>query len=327
MSKPLSIGDAIEGFHLAAVVHGLDQLGVLDAMSQRATVADLAAASGVDAVLLAVALEFVAGRTQLVEREGDGYVVTQDWSDYARACVRQYVGAYGRLALHAAAVLRNPRTGPTLVNHEQQARSYGAAPTVSRFVADLVLQLDLVPTLDLGCGSGMMLVELGRRDAGFVGWGVDNSAAMCDEARARIAASGLGDRISVLQGDALDPGSLEDLAAAGVRCITATSLLNELWGARGGGPAVAVWVRSMAAIFPGRALVVADYFGRLGHVPPPWPSSSAVHDLVQALSGQGIPPPNHDAWRDAYRDAGAELLHMVEDENRSFFIHLLRLSP
>jgi SAM-dependent methyltransferase len=321
----LSLRDAVEGFHLAGVVRGLDQLGVLDAMECSATPAELAATTGVDADLLGVMLEFLAGRTNLVQRDEGSYRVTTEWSDYARACVRQYVGAYGRLATHVVGLLRDPSTGPRLIDQDEHARSYRRAPTASSLVADLILQLGLTSTLDLGCGSGSMLIELGRRDTDFVGWGVDSSEVMCDEARAQIATHGLDGRVTVVHADAFDATAVAALVPAQVRSITATSLLNELWGTRGGGPAVVAWLRTMAAAFPGRAVVIADYFGRLGHVPPPWPGFAAVHDFVQALSGQGIPPPDHGAWRRTYEEAGVALLHMVEDENASFFIHLLRL--
>lgn len=325
MSDRISIADATEGFHIAALVRGLDELGVLDAMALPAVPADLAAAARADPRLLRLTLEYLAGRTNLVRREGECFVITSEWNDYARAHVRQYVGAYGRLVLSSAAVLGDPETGPGLVDHDQHARSYSAAPTASGVVADLVRQLDLSPTLDLGSGTGAMLVELGVSDPDFVGWGVEKSKAMCDEARARIASHGLHDRVTVLQGDAFESGPLASLQHFEVRSITAISLLNELWGGSDGQAAVAAWLRRLAEIFPGRALVVCDYFGRLGHVAPPWRSWTALHDLVQTLSGQGVPPPDHDAWCEAYDQAGASLLHMIEDQDLSFFVHLVRL--
>src|SRR6266508_5680955 len=177
--KELSVEEILEGFHLASLLHGLDRLGVLDEMTSPTAPADLAATTHVDSELLCICLEYIAGRTTLVERDGRNYLVTVELNEYARACVRQYIGAYGRPSTEVAAVLRDPSVGPALVDHEEQARSYSRAPTAARLVADLVLQLDLTPTLDLGCGSASMLVELGCRRPDFVGWGVDASPEMC----------------------------------------------------------------------------------------------------------------------------------------------------
>ena len=322
-----SVHDAVEGFHVAALVAGLDRLGVLDAMAEPASPGDLAAPAGLDAGLLGLCLEYLAGVTDLVARRGERYAVTGRWDAYARACVRQYVGAYGPLSLDLAAVLRDATAGAGLVDRDEHARSFSGAPTVAGVVADLVLQLGLAPTLDLGCGAGGLLADLARRDPAFVGWGVDASPAMCAAARERLAGDGLAGRVTVVEGDAFDPAAVAAAVPAGeVRSITATSLLNELWGdGRDGRPTVAGWLRSLAGAFPGRAVVVTDYFGRLGRRPPPWPAPGALHDLVQALSGQGVPPADHDGWREAYREAGAQVLHLAEDGARSFFVHLLLL--
>jgi hypothetical protein len=322
--EALTVAEAVEGFHVAAIVRGLDELGVLDAMAAPATPADLAAAAHVDAALLRLCLEYLAGRSTLVRRRGDRYVVTDEWDAHARACVRQYVGAYGLSSIRLPTVLRDPGAGAALVDRTEHARSYAAAPTASVLVADVVHQLGLTPTLDLGCGRAAMLVELGRRDPRFVGWGVDASPEMCGAARAEVAAAGLDDRVTIIEADAFDAGVLAGLPVDGVRALTATSLLDGLWSGRGG-PTVASWLRSAAAAFPGCALVVADSFGRLGHGPPPWPWPTAVHDLVQALSGQGVPPPDHDGWCTAYEEAGALLAYRTEDERRSWFLHVVRL--
>jgi hypothetical protein len=52
MADELSIGEAVEGFHLAALVRGLDEVGALDAMTSPTTAADIAEANRVDAHLL-----------------------------------------------------------------------------------------------------------------------------------------------------------------------------------------------------------------------------------------------------------------------------------
>jgi hypothetical protein len=319
------VSEAVEGFHVAAVLAGLDDLGVLDALTAPRTARAVANALHVDSELLRLCLELLAGRTDVIDAAGGRYVVTPAWDAHAKATIRQYVRAYGAPSLQLPWVLGDPRAGADLVDLPAHARSYAGAPTVASLVADVVLQLDLVPTLDLGCGPASLLVGLARRHEGFVGWGVDANAEMGAEARRTADAEGFGDRITILDGDVLDPAAVYSAVGAGVRSITAVSLLNGLWGSAPSGATVTRWLASLADAFPGRALIVADYFGRLGHVPPPWPPGVAVHDLVQALTGQGVPPPDHDAWRAAYDRAGVRLLHMIEDERSTFFIDVLHL--
>ena len=72
--------------------------------------------------------------------------------------------------------------------------------------------LELVPTrpirtaLDLGCGPGPQTVVLGEHLPDATILALDITPSMVDEARRRIAAAGLGDRVRAEVGDLLDPG-------------------------------------------------------------------------------------------------------------------------
>lgn len=58
------------------------------------------------------------------------------------------------------------------------------------------------PLLELMCGTGRLLLPLA--EAGFTITGVDSSPAMLEIARAHVQEAGLGDRITLLQGDVRD---------------------------------------------------------------------------------------------------------------------------
>ena len=55
------------------------------------------------------------------------------------------------------------------------------------------------PILELGCGTGRVLVPLARQGYGITG--VDVSPGMLEVARRKIAAENLGDRVTLLEGD------------------------------------------------------------------------------------------------------------------------------
>ncbi len=70
---------------------------------------------------------------------------------------------------------------------------------------DLLLTFaDIVgdPILELGCGSGRILVPLA--EAGFYVVGLDRSATMLARARSRLADAGVSDRVTLFQGDLAD---------------------------------------------------------------------------------------------------------------------------
>src|SRR5579884_2028833 len=57
------------------------------------------------------------------------------------------------------------------------------------------------PILEIGCGTGRVLIPLA--EAGFRVVGVDVSSAMLAIARDKVAASGVGDHVELVQADAL----------------------------------------------------------------------------------------------------------------------------
>ena len=84
-------------------------------------------------------------------------------------------------------------------------------------------------------------------------------------------------------------------------------------------------VVTLSGDLPGRALLVSDYYGCLGQRDGRWFPKTALHDFVQVISGQGVPPPNLESWQAIYADAGCGLVHALEDDNASGFIHIVRL--
>jgi SAM-dependent methyltransferase len=72
------------------------------------------------------------------------------------------------------------------------------------FDADIALLLNFAevvgdPILELGCGSGRLLVPLA--EAGFNVTGLDNSRPMLDRAEGAIQKAGVGDRVTLFEGD------------------------------------------------------------------------------------------------------------------------------
>ena len=320
-----SVFDLAEGFYLAHALLAFERNGVLRALARPATAAALARQHHIHAGLLLAALELLAARTNLITCRRGRFQLTDDYDDYARFVVHQYLGAYGPAAAALDSALRKPRLAAGLIDRRQHAKAFEDTPTLScGLIADLIVQLGFNDVLDLGCGNGALLAELTRRVRRFRGWGLDSNPAMCVLARKRLKMAPGASPVRIFRGDSRRPdAAIPASVARHVRTLTAASLANEFF--RSGNREVERWLARLKAIFPGRTLLIGDYYGQLGYGRPLRSHILAMHDFAQAISGQGVPPPDRASWKTIYCNARCSLIHVVEDEDATFFVHLLKL--
>ncbi len=318
--------DLAEGLQLGHALSTLHDLGVLAALARPRSVDELAGEFGLDAAMLGATLEFAAARTDLIDKRGQRFRTTAAYAPAARFVLDLYAGAFAGNAVALPAILRRPALAGAAVDRARHAQAFLQAPAGPEAVpAGLLHQLGVRAVLDLGCGPGALLRTMALQDDGFRGWGIDANPAMCRNARARLREAGVTRRVRIVQGDGRDPArTLPDAARAKIQAVVAGDLANELCAH--GADAAVVWLRRLQRDFPQRLLLVSDYYGRLGHRGHAAGRETLLHDYVQAISGQGIPPPDRKAWQAIYRAAEVRLIHCIEDTSTTRFLHLLRLS-
>jgi SAM-dependent methyltransferase len=324
--------DVAEGYYLGHIVYQLHRSGLLERLGDAQTPAELAADQGFDAELFRTLLEYVRQRTDIVLRDGpDRYRLNPEYATYHQFGFHldKLIGAYGEPVRRLEDSLRSASLGRRLVDGRMLAEAFyrvGAAGVAAE--ARVVREWRIGHLLDLGCGPGALLLELAADDPVFRGVGIDGNPAMCEAATASIVRAGLAKVLRIIHGDARD---VADLLAAderdridGLHC---RSLVNELF--RFGPAEAAEFVAQLARHFRGRLLLVGDYYGKLGseeRVPDRF-AHTLLQDLAQAVSSQGIPPPDLAGWADVYEQGGAELLHAYEGEHAgiAWFVHVVRL--
>ena len=317
--------DLVEGFQLACAIRALHDLGLLSSMQRPSTTRTLAVKHGVDEGILRGVLEYLAARTDLVQKRGGRFLTTPAYSSEARFQLDLYLGVYGRNATKLGRVLHSRSMAPKLVDYSRQAKAFEAVPGSSLgLLPSIIRQLGLTYLLDLGCGPATLLEELAISDSCFVGWGMDRNLAMCKAARKRIRASGVGGRLRVLHGDCRKLQSvLPARIRSQVKAVIACNVANEMFA--DGNSQVVSWLRGLRMVFPGRPFLLVDYYGRLGLRRVTLPRPTGLHDYVQLISGQGIPPSDLKAWQRIYAQAGCKPMHIIEDKRTTRFMHLLRL--
>ena len=195
--------DLAEAFHLAQAVATLHELGILDELAHHpSTAGAIATRHRLDGALLEGVLEYVAARTDIVRKKGQTFAATRHYEGGARFVLNLYLGAFGQNAIRLRDVLRNPRLGATVVDRARHAQTFErAAGTAARPIASLIRGLQLTHVLDVGCGSGELLLQLGAADPNFVGWGIEMNPILCRAVRARVRRARLTRRIHVIEGD------------------------------------------------------------------------------------------------------------------------------
>ena len=318
-----SVFDLVEAYQLSRAVTVLNDMNVF-ASTKPFSAKQLAAKHGLDAPLLAGVLEYVALRTDLLRRTArEQFAVTRNSS---RFLLDLYTGAYGSTADQLAKILRDPSIAPDSVDRIRYARAFESIGSeVQGILPDMIGALDFNYTLDLGCGNGDLLLELARRKASFVGWGIDSNPAMLKIARARLREAHVGKRVRFKEADGVRlRETLPESVREQIRSITCCNFVNEMF-AHGEHQAIK-WFRELRKLFPDRPLLNCDYYGRLGRTKNrKVQRETLLHDYAQLISGQGIPPATLAEWRAIYSKSGCRLVHAIEDTSTTRFIHIIAL--
>ena len=319
--------DLVEAFQLAQAVVALHDLGVLEILGQPSTAEELAAKRKLDPDLLRGTLEFVAARTNLLRKSAaERFVVTRNYAAESRFLLNLYVGAYGGNAVELKKLLSNPSSAPAMVDRAHYAQAFAAFDgSALGILPEIIRQLGFEQMLDIGCGNGELLLALARKDSKFIGWGIDINRAMLRVAQDRIRRSHLEKRLLLFEGDCRNlKAALPARVRANIRSLAACNVANEMF--HDGQRHCIKWLQQLRKLFPERPLLILDYYGQLGKKSRrgPMERKTLLHDYAQLISGQGIPPSNAREWRAIYSRAGCRLVHIIEDNTTTRFIHLLR---
>ena len=332
--RRLSLNDVLEGHYLACILDGMHQEGVLAEFVQPARSDDVAARRGWSAGILDGLIAFVAERSTAVDRLKDGSYVIAEWVDLRDLthALDQYVGAFGPGLQNIGHVLRGENSSSTMFDETRHAAAFAQTDYLGDAeVRSIVLQLGIDDVLDIGCGGGGLLIGLARGRPNLIGIGIDANPVAVALARRRIAGEGLQGRLEVDSGSAVEAlRALPQSRRDAIQVVTACSVVNAYFG-DGGTASIVGFLKDLGALLPGRILVVADYYGRLGSKQDETKDvrRTLIQDVVQIVSGQGIPPFDVTAWRAIYAQAGCPLIDVLEGFAAGVvrFIHIVQLPP
>jgi hypothetical protein len=322
----------IHGLYTSKLVFHLHTVGALEQFANGSAAGAVANRFGYDRTVFESVIDYICRTTGMLTFEPpDIYRLTGAGGSYAQFGFHldKFMGAYGPLIERLEETLSNPQNGQRLVDRRALAHAFRRAETlIPGQVSGLVREWNVKSLLDLGCGVGTLLRELCRADPGFRAWGIDRDPFMCQIAIEELASAGLSDRVRICCGDVWTIDSvLASRERDSIEALHGNSILNEFFGEGSG--QVVEFLRRLGESFPGRLLFVVDYYGSLSQRCAGTDRyHSLLQDVVQALSGQGLPPADLQGWVSIYEAAGCSLLHVFHGSSTGldWFVHIVRVS-
>lgn len=324
--------EIVEGYYLAHIIYYFYQQGVFERLTGDRSILTVAEELGYDTELFEALLDFIHQTTDLLRLTRAGnFSFNPKYEQYYFFGFQfdKFIGSYGPTLIHLEQSLRSKTLGRQLVNREVEADAYhqiGSPP--NPLVTKIVRDFNLHSLLDLGCGPATLLTELCAGDSEFRAVGIDESAAMCKVARGRILKAQLTNRIRIIHGDARKLGVyLKPEARQSIEALQSKGLFNELF--RHGNEGAVNHLKKLKGWFPGRLLFIVDYYGKLTRISGAIPRyrHTLIHDVIQVITGQGVPPADLAGWDEVYEAADCSIEHAYEGDTDGieWFVHLVRL--
>ncbi|TDQ00484.1 methyltransferase family protein [Labedaea rhizosphaerae] len=309
------VGELAASYVLCTAVVGLARAGVARRLSRDWTeLAALVPAGGSESLLRGV-LEFLAVRG-LLEREGDAWRTTDRGAallaELPESLLGYYVEAYGPVLHGIDAMLTGRQRYGVDVERDTEALGRRCEVLFRSFGSDLVRRLmrehGAHSVLDLGCGTGGLVLDLCRDDPAMSGVGLDIATDAIDFAAERARAEGLADRASFVVGDAFQPQTWP-AAAVDTDFVVAVGALHEHFR-DGEGAVVELLGRYAELLTAGKVFLLCE---------PEMFADEKDADffLVHVLTDQGFPRPL-DQWLEVIGKAGLRCDRVFSAPNTGF---------
>ena len=303
-----ALDDAMARHFALSLVARLLHLGLFNSIAQGARTLELAAICGVEPDAFEAAIGFAVRFSGLLKNEEEGRVQLSDFlidSDTARFRTLKYLGTYHPCVINLGEA--TPANELLALAYKQLSRRSPVG------LISYLMELKPRSVLEIGCGSAPVLRALASQDPEVCGLAVDCDTSMTDLARELVQAQQLTERIAVAEASLSELAEHRPKGHPPFDVLVLRSVLNETF-ARKGEPARIL--ARLAATHSGARLVVCEYLSQLGT--PAGRECGAVqtltHDLVQMLSGQGLPPAALEGWDDIYNTAGLHRLSRRVDD-------------
>jgi len=333
----MDIFDVIKGAYVSKIVWNFHENGIFSQMKLPITAKELAKNNSFDESLLIQLLDFLCFTTNITKKitimyQEDKYILNPQYKSYDNFGhhLDKLLGCYGPALDQLDKTLKSPSLGRDFVNEDKLMVAFNTKPYKSLFLLELISKHCPPPIVlcDLGCGPGTLVFNVAKTIPQSRCFGIDFSEPMCQAAKEKIQKGDLGNVVKIVKGDVKDVATLLSTEELGsINVLFGGSILNEMF--RFGVKEVIDFLKLLHKIFPDETkFIVTDYYGKLGYVNNIDKDHlhNLLHDVCQAVSGQGIPVDNYEKWSNIYKEGGWKVLSTFETSSGGIdgFVHLLK---
>ena len=176
------------------------------------------------------------------------------------------------------------------------------------------LKVDTV--VDLGCGSGDIIIDFCKRQNSFKGVGLDIDPTAIDVAKENVVKSGLQDRIELITGDMLEPKTYSNkiISKGDKVAFNAIMALHEFL--IDGDIAVINVLKKMKEEFPGSYFILGEFNRCSDEEFSKIPIYERMHmlfyqEIIHGLTDQDLA--SLEKWKKIFHDSNVELIEYKKD--------------
>ena len=241
------------------------------------------------------------------------------FSDQAMAMALGAVGAYHVLLTNFTSSMKNELVyGKDFIRDGRLVAKSSVLTGKANYswVAQKISDLNVDTVVDLGCGSGDIIIDFCKRQNSFRGIGLDIDPEAIQVARENVKQNKLDDRIELITGDMLDPSTYSHkISSKGEKvAFNAIMALHEFL--INGEIAVVNVLKKMKQEFPGSYFILGEFNRCTDEEFSKIPLYERMHmlfyqEIIHGLTDQDLA--SLDTWKKIFKEAEVELVEYKSD--------------
>ena len=315
------------GYAMSFLLFSFHDTGVFDELKNNDSLSSdqISKKLGLNKKILESGLNFLVNADNSITKDDkENYRLTEIgkkrlYSDQAMAMSLGAVGAYHTLLTNYSSMLKNQIIyGKDFIRDGRLVALSSVLTCKSNYswVAQKFKDLNVDTVVDLGCGSGDIIIDFCNRHKSFNGIGLDIDPAAVEVARKNVKKNNLEDRIELITGDMLEPKTYSDkiLSKGEKVAFNAIMALHEFL--RDGEQAVIDVLKKMKNEFPGSYFVLGEFNKCKDDEFQKIPIYEKMHmlfyqEIIHGLTDQGLA--SLESWKKMFKAADVELLEYKSD--------------